>query len=282
MSSVMASDDNVTPLRSVQRAVVEFRGVEKRFHVNGTWNIAVEGIDLSVAQGQVVTLVGPSGCGKSTLLNMAAGMFPPSAGRVLYRGEDVVSLNTRVGYMTQQDHLLPWRTVFNNIALPLEIKGLSGAARDQRVRELIHLVGLEGFERYYPSQVSGGMKKRCALARLLAYDPEMLLMDEPFGALDAQMRLSLQVELLRISRQLGKTVLFVTHDLDEAIALAQRCVVFQGRPGRIAEVIEVDLPTERDLVSIRFDARYVQLTQQLWRLMAPELTSMAAQREKQS
>lgn len=282
MNSVMVSDDNVTPLRSLQLAVVEFRGVEKRFYVNGAWNTAVESIELSVAQGQVVTLVGPSGCGKSTLLNMAAGMFPPSAGRVLYRGEDVVSLNTRVGYMTQQDHLLPWRTVFSNIALPLEIKGLSSAARDQRVRELIQLVGLEGFERYYPSQVSGGMKKRCALARLLAYDPEMLLMDEPFGALDAQMRLSLQVELLRISRQLGKTVLFVTHDLDEAIALAQRCVVFQGRPGRIAEIIEVDLPIERDLVGIRFDARYVQLTQQLWRLMAPELTSMAAHREKQS
>jgi len=282
MNSVTVSDEKITPLCSLQRALVEFRGVEKRFQVNGVWNTAVEGIDLSVTEGQVVTLVGPSGCGKSTLLNMAAGMFAPSAGRVLYRGEEVVGLNTRVGYMTQQDHLLPWRTVFDNIALPLEIKGLDRTACEQRVHELIHLVGLNGFERYFPSQVSGGMKKRCALARLLAYDPEMLLMDEPFGALDAQMRLSLQVELLRISRQLGKTVLFVTHDLDEAIALAQRCVVFRGRPGHIAEVIDVDLPTIRDLVSIRFDARYVQLTQQLWRLMAPELTSMASPREKQS
>ncbi len=141
----------------------------------------------------------------------------------------------------------------------------------------MHLVGLEGFERYYPSQISGGMKKRCALARLLAYDPETLLMDEPFGALDAQMRLSLQVELLRISRQLGKTVMFVTHDLDEAIALADRCVVFRGRPGRIAEVITVDLPPERDLASLRFDDRYVRLTQHLWRLMAPELIPGALQ-----
>jgi len=281
MNTVMVSDNIVTPLRSAQRAVVEFRNVDKRFFVNGAWNTAVERVDLTVSQGQVVTLVGPSGCGKSTLLNMAAGMFPPSSGSVLYRGEGFVGLNTRVGYMTQQDHLLPWRTVFNNIALPLEIKGLSGAARDQRVHELIHLVGLEGFERYYPAQVSGGMKKRCALARLLAYDPEMLLMDEPFGALDAQMRLSLQVELLRISRHLGKTVMFVTHDLDEAIALASRCVVFQGRPGHIAEIIDVDLPAERDLVHIRFGTRYVQLTQHLWRLMAPELTSMVAQREKQ-
>jgi len=275
MSSVLRSDDKVTPLRTPERALVEFRGVEKRFFVDGSWNVAVEGVNLSIVQGQVVTLVGPSGCGKSTLLNMAAGMFRPSTGRVLYRAEDVVALNTRVGYMTQQDHLLPWRTVFNNIALPLEIKGLSRAAREQRVQELVHLVGLDGFERYYPSQVSGGMKKRCALARLLAYDPETLLMDEPFGALDAQMRLSLQVELLRISQQLGKTVLFVTHDLDEAIALAHRCVVFQGRPGHIADVIDVDLPVERDLVGLRFDTRYVQLTQQLWRLMAPEMAASA-------
>jgi len=281
MSSVLRSDDKVTPLHTAERALVEFRGVEKSFYVDGTWHPAVKGVDLVVTQGQVVTLVGPSGCGKSTLLNMAAGMFPPSQGRVLYRGEDVLALNPRVGYMTQQDHLLPWRSVFNNIALPLEIKGLSREARDQRVHELISLVGLEGFERYYPSQVSGGMKKRCALARLLAYDPETLLMDEPFGALDAQMRLSLQVELLRISQRLGKTVLFVTHDLDEAIALAHRCVVFQGRPGHIADVIDVDLPVERDLISLRFDARYVQLTQQLWRLMAPEMTA-ENNREKRS
>jgi NitT/TauT family transport system ATP-binding protein len=280
MNDMTLRDSKVAPTQSLRPAVVEFRGVEKRFHVNGVWNTAVQGIDLCVDQGQVVTLVGPSGCGKSTLLNMAAGMYTPTSGRVLYRGEEVLGLNTRVGYMTQHDHLLPWRTVFDNIALPLEIKGLNRNAREERVHELIHLVGLDGFERYFPSQVSGGMKKRCALARLLAYDPEMLLMDEPFGALDAQMRLSLQIELLRISQQLGKTVLFVTHDLDEAIALAQRCVVFQGRPGQIAEVIDVDLPIERDLVSIRFDARYVYLIQQLWRLMAPELSSLTSHREK--
>jgi len=281
MNNMALRDSKVTPTQSLHRAVVEFRAVEKRFHVNGVWNTAVQGINLCVDQGQVVTLVGPSGCGKSTLLNMAAGMYAPTAGHVLYRGEEVVGLNKRVGYMTQQDHLLPWRTVFENIALPLEIKGLNRNARDKRVHELIHLVGLDGFERYFPSQVSGGMKKRCALARLLAYDPEMLLMDEPFGALDAQMRLSLQVELLRISKQLGKTVLFVTHDLDEAIAMAHRCVVFQGRPGHIAETIEVDLPIYRDLVSIRFDARYVHLIQKLWRLMAPELSSLTSQQEKQ-
>jgi NitT/TauT family transport system ATP-binding protein len=261
----------VAALRVPDPQVLEFRGVDKRFHVNGQWHPAVQGVDLDVAPGQLVTLVGPSGCGKSTLLNMAAGMFGPSAGRVLYRGEELRGLNHRVGYMTQQDHLLPWRTVFANIALPLEIRSMPRAEREQRTHELIQLVGLEGFERHYPAQISGGMRKRTALARLLAYDPETLLMDEPFGALDAQMRLSLQSELLRISRSLGKTVLFVTHDLDEAIALADRCVVFRGRPGTIVDVIDVDLASERDLTAIRFDARYVQLTQHLWRVMAPDL-----------
>ena len=271
---------NVAALRVAERKLLEFRGVDKRFHVNGQWHPAVEGIDLDVATGQVVTLVGPSGCGKSTLLNMAAGMFGPSAGRVLYRGEELHGLNHRVGYMTQQDHLLPWRTVFANIALPLELRSLPRAEREQRTHELVHLVGLEGFERHYPAQVSGGMRKRVALARLLAYDPETLLMDEPFGALDAQMRLSLQAELLRISRRLGKTVLFVTHDLDEAIALADRCAVFRGRPGTIVDTIEVDLPAERDLTAIRFDARFVQLTQHLWRVMAPDLARAAQGQER--
>ncbi|MGD9943887.1 MAG: ABC transporter ATP-binding protein [Burkholderiaceae bacterium] len=273
MSAVLGphSEASVTPLRTIERKLVEFRDVEKRFHVAGEWNTAVEGVNLDVAQGQIVTLVGPSGCGKSTLLNMTAGLFGPSVGRVLYRGVDVAGLNHRVGYMTQQDHLLPWRSVFDNIGLPLEIKGGPAEERRQRTYELVRLVGLEGFERYYPAQVSGGMRKRCALARLLAYDPETLLMDEPFGALDAQMRMSLQAELLDISRRLGKTVLFVTHDLDEAIALADRCVVFHGRPGHIAEIIDVDLPADRDLAALRFDSRYVLLTQRLWRLMAPQM-----------
>lgn len=272
MSAVLVAN-NVTPLRMSARTLVEFQQVDKSFVVDGRAHPAVTGVTLEVRTGEILTLVGPSGCGKSTLLNMTAGMFAPTTGQVLYRGEPVRGLNHNVGYMTQQDHLLPWRSVFDNIALPLELRGLSKAARVERTRELVSLVGLEGFERFYPSQISGGMKKRCALARLLAYDPETLLMDEPFGALDAQMRLALQTELLRISRRLGKTVMFVTHDLDEAIALADRCVVFRGRPGRIAEVIDVDLGAERKLASLRFDPQYVQRTQDLWRLMAPELAA---------
>jgi len=257
--------------------LIEFSGVSKAFQVEGGERPAVESIDLSVNAGEVVTLVGPSGCGKSTLLNMTAGLFAPSQGRVRYAGELVQGLNLKVGYMTQQDHLLPWRSVLDNIALPLEIRGLDRHARKEKARELVALVGLEGFESYYPSQVSGGMRKRCALARLLAQDPETLLMDEPFGALDAQLRLALQIELLRLVRALGKTVLFVTHDLDEAVALADRCAVFAGRPGRIVQTLPVPLGADRDLLSLRLDPRYVDLTQQLWRLMAPSVGALGAQ-----
>jgi NitT/TauT family transport system ATP-binding protein len=230
----------VTPLRVLERKLLEFRGVDKRFHVNGEWHTAVEGVDLEIAQGELVTLVGPSGCGKSTLLNMTAGMFGPSTGRVLYRGEELTGLNHRVGYMTQQDHLLPWRTVFDNIALPLEIRGLSKADREQRTHELVHLVGLEGFERHYPSQVSGGMRKRTALARLLAYDPETLLMDEPFGALDEITRDRLNDELLKLWRRTGTTILFVTHSIMEAAYLGQRVMVLAANPGRLHAVHDME------------------------------------------
>ncbi len=253
--------------------LIEFRGVDKSFQVESAVRPAVEAIELAVASGEVVTLVGPSGCGKSTLLNMAAGLFEPTHGEVRYAGVPVQGLNRKVGYMSQQDHLLPWRSVLDNIALPLEVRGLDRRTRESRARELVALVGLEGFEAYYPSQVSGGMRKRCALARLLAQDPETLLMDEPFGALDAQLRLALQIELLKLVRALGKTVLFVTHDLDEAIALADRCAVFAGRPGRILSTLDIPLGRERDLLSLRLDPAYVQLTQQLWRLMTPSLVS---------
>jgi NitT/TauT family transport system ATP-binding protein len=258
--------------------LVQFFNAHKSFIVRGEVRPAVMDVNLEVRAGEVVTLVGPSGCGKSTLLNMTAGIFAPTQGQVTYRGEEIRGLNHRVGYMTQQDYLLPWRSVLDNIALPLEIKRMQRDQREARLCELVKLVGLEGFERHYPSQISGGMRKRCALARLLAYDPEMLLMDEPFGALDAQLRLGLQIELLRIARQLGKTVMFVTHDLDEAIALADRCVVFHGRPGQIVEVIDVALPAQRDLRHLRFDEAYVKLTQRLWQLMAPDLSRLDAER----
>lgn len=193
--------------------ILEFLAVAKSFAgASGALPI-VDGISLNVARGAFVTLLGPSGCGKSTLLNMSAGLMRPTSGTVRYDGEAITGINRKVGYMTQADHLLPWRTIANNVAVPLEIRRLPKAARRDRVEELLTLVGLANFADHYPSRVSGGMRKRAALARLLAADPETLLMDEPFSALDAQLRLTMQEELLRLCQAMRKTVLFVTHDI---------------------------------------------------------------------
>lgn len=251
--------------------LITFSGIGKDFQLNDRVVRAVEGIDLQVRRGEFVVLVGPSGCGKSTLLNMVAGLFPPTRGQVTYAGRPVSGVNLKTGYMTQNDHLLPWRDVVGNISTPLEIKGMPKAERQERVRQLVELVGLSGFEKSYPSQLSGGMRKRTALARLLAYDPETLLLDEPFAALDAQLRLNMQMELLRISRALNKTILFVTHDLDEAVALSDRAVVFSPRPGTIRHIATTPLQRERDLTRLRHDPAYVRMTAELWDLITPTL-----------
>jgi NitT/TauT family transport system ATP-binding protein len=250
-------------------ALIRFENFGKSFGLADRPVVATRGITLDVRRGEFVTVVGPSGCGKSTLLNAAAGIFAPSEGRVVYGGATVSGFNHRVGYMTQSDHLLPWRKVAANIALPLEIQRKSRQETEGRVAELIDLVGLSGFAASYISQLSGGMRKRCALARLLAYDPETLLMDEPFAALDAQLRLSMQTEVRDLCLRLGKTVLFVTHDLDEAIALGDRCVVLTGRPGTVREVITVGLPRRRDLHRLRSNRQYLAATERLWNLLAP-------------
>jgi NitT/TauT family transport system ATP-binding protein len=194
---------------------------------------------------------------------------------VLYRGAPLPGLNGRTGYMTQSDHLLPWRDVASTVAVPLEIRGLSRAERGRRVSELLELVGLAHFAATYPARLSGGMRKRTALARLLAYDPETLLLDEPFAALDAQLRVHLQSQLVALSRRFNKTVLFVTHDLDEAIALGDRCLVFSARPGTIVREVVIPLPRDRDMVALRTDATYRQLCGELWRQFAPSLGGSA-------
>ena len=259
------------PIAEAGPTLISYRGVGKTFETLQGDVVAVRDITLDVREGEFITLVGPSGCGKSTLLNMAAGLFEPTTGTVHYRGAVVAPYNQRVGYMTQNDHLLPWRDVLGNVKVPLEIRGVpKGEARD-RVESLLHKVGLKGFEKSYPSQLSGGMRKRCALARLLAYDPEALLMDEPFGALDAQLRLKMQIEIRGLAMALGKTTVFVTHDLDEAVSLADRCVVFTHRPGTIARVVDVPLPRERDLMRLRHNATYRDLTAELWDLLSPDM-----------
>lgn len=254
-------------------SLISFRDVGKTFRVGGQTVEAVRNIDLEVARGEFITLVGPSGCGKSTLLNMTAGLLQPTIGTVRYEGREIGGVNRHTGYMTQNDHLLPWRTVAANIQVPLEIQGKSRQAMRDKVGTLMELVGLQGFDRSYPAQLSGGMRKRVALARLLAYDPETLLLDEPFAALDAQLRLNMQMELLQLSRRLNKSVLFVTHDLDEAAALGDRCVVFSPRPGRIAAILDSPLPRDRNLLRLRHDPHYVQLAAQLWDMITPTLAA---------
>lgn len=271
MSAVLKNASPREPIGSIATAptVISFRNVAKAFTVKGVAKQASHSINVDIQQGQVVTIVGPSGCGKSTLLNMVAGLFAPTEGQVLYSGQPVKGINGRTGYMTQSDHLLPWRDVVGNIAVPLEIRGVGRAERQARIRELLALVGLEGHEKAYPSQLSGGMRKRAALARLLAYDPETLLMDEPFAALDAQLRMRMQTELFKLSRQLRKTVLFVTHDLDEAVALGDRCLIFSGRPGTIVRDVTIPLGDERNILQLRKDPRYHQLCGDLWEFITP-------------
>ena len=250
---------------------IEFRSVSKTFDAAGQPIQAVRDIILAVQPGEIVALVGPSGCGKSTLLNMTAGLFAPTSGVVEYDGQPVSGMNRRVGYMTQSDHLLPWRSVVENIAAPLQIAGMAKAQIAERTEALIELVGLSGFAGSYPSQLSGGMRKRAALARLLAYDPNTLLMDEPFGALDAQLRLRLQAELRRICKKFDKTVLFVTHDLDEAVSIGDRVAIFSARPGTILHLLPIPLPSDRDLLRLRSDPEFMRTCARLWELMTPTL-----------
>jgi NitT/TauT family transport system ATP-binding protein len=257
-------------------ALIRFRKVAKSFDSPRGAIEVVRDIELEIKKGEIVTLVGPSGCGKSTLLNMTAGLFGPSTGTVEYAEKLVSGLNRDVGYMTQSDHLLPWRTVAGNIAAPLQIAGVDKRSIAKNVAQLIELVGLSGFARSYPSQLSGGMKKRTALARLLAADRTTLLMDEPFGALDAQLRLRLQAEVRRLCKTFAKTMLFVTHDLEEAVAVGDRVVVFSARPGMIVRTLPIPLPADRDLMRLRYDTEFTRTCAALWDLMAPTLASDAA------
>jgi NitT/TauT family transport system ATP-binding protein len=226
---------------------LEFRNVTKRFANprQGGFVTAVEGVTLSVADGEVVSLIGPSGCGKSTLLNMGSGLDPASSGEVYVDGVLVTRPNKQVAFMLQKDLLLPWRTIVENVELGQEIQGLPRGDRRQRAFDLLAKCRLPDFAHHYPHQLSGGMRQRAALARTLAVDPSVLLMDEPFSALDAQTKMVLQQDLARTLAETGKTALFITHDLVEAVALSDRILVMSQRPGRIIEEIKVDI-ADRD------------------------------------
>jgi NitT/TauT family transport system ATP-binding protein len=253
---------------------IDLHGVGKRFVTRDREVEALQPIDLMIQDHEFVALVGPSGCGKSTILNMIAGLLPPSAGAVSYDGVAIGGLNRAVGYMTQKDTLLPWRTAADNVRIALELKcrAMPQAEANERVAQMLTLVALTGFEKHYPAELSGGMRKRVALARTLIYEPETLLMDEPFGALDAQLKLLMIDQLQELTRQRRMTVVFVTHDLGEAITLADRVVVFSARPGRIRAIRSIGLPRPRDVFRIRFTEEFAHLHESLWDELKDEVT----------
>ncbi len=248
------------------RNKVQITDLHHSFITRGKMTEAVHAVDLTVREREFVALVGPSGCGKTTVLNCVAGLLQPTRGTVTYDGQPVTALNRRIGYLSQKDTLLPWRNVADNVRVALELKCRPTSRReaDAKVAAMIELVGLKGFERHYPAELSGGMRKRAALARTLIYEPEALLLDEPFGALDAQLRLVMLDQLQRLTLLRRITVLFVTHDLGEAITLADRVVVFSARPGRIRLIRDVPFPRPRDVFKVRFDPLFARLNEELW------------------
>jgi NitT/TauT family transport system ATP-binding protein len=220
---------------------------------------AVDGVSFAVARGEIVALIGPSGCGKSTVFNIIGGLTPASQGRVLVDGEAVSGPHAAIGMVFQEESTLPWRTVVDNVAFPLEIMGLRRGERLAIARQFVRLVGLEGFERRYPAELSGGMRQRVSIARALAFRPKMLLMDEPFAALDEQTRLLLGDKVLQIQQDLGQTILLITHNITEAVQLSDRILVMSYRPGRIKRRVEIALPRPRTSAIVSSDAfgRYV-------------------------
>jgi sulfonate transport system ATP-binding protein len=247
-------------------AAVTCRGICKAFLPAGRGRrpfVALEDVDLAIADGEFVTILGPSGCGKTTLLNIMAGMDSATRGTVTF-AETI----RRKAYLFQRDTLLPWRNATRNVELGMTGRGLTRAERRAEAHEWLRLVGLDGFEHAFPSQLSGGMRRRVALATVFAHAPEILFMDEPFGSVDAQTRMQLQGELLKLCEGDGRTVIFVTHDIEEALLLSDRVIVMSGKPGRIIDDFRVGMPRPRSLDAIRFDTEVSKMAQRIWHELA--------------
>ena len=233
---------------------------------------ALRDVNLRVRPGEFLCLIGPSGCGKSTVLNMFAGLTAPTDGLVLHDGRPVSGVNTRVGYVTQDDNLLPWRTTLANVEIALELKSVGREARRERARQYLARVGLQGFEDHYPHELSGGMRKRVSIVRTLVDESvNVILMDEPLGPLDAQTRLLLQDELLQLWQGSGRTVIFVTHDLVEAIALSDRIAIFSRAPGQIKELREVGIDRPRDVFHIHEAPGFAAIYDAIWNDLRDEI-----------
>lgn len=242
---------------------LEARGITQDFPVEDGWLRALEDVTVAAREGEFVSIIGPSGCGKSTLFNILAGLVMPTSGQVLVDGVEVTGRLGLVGYMPQKDLLLPWKTVLDNVALGLELRGVSKKRARSEARALFPLFGLEGFERQYPATLSGGMRQRAALLRTVLARREVLLLDEPFGALDALTRAEMQAWLLDICQTFGKTVIFITHDVDEAIYLSDRVYVMTPRPGSVAAEVEIPLARPRQHDRAVTSQAFVRLKQDL-------------------
>lgn len=253
------------------QAVITYDRVTKSFPTRDNSVLALRGIDLAIPRNHFVALVGPSGCGKTTLIRLCAGFERPTEGRTLYDGQLVRGVNTNVGYVTQDSKLYPWMTLRENVEFPLRIRGVAEDDRRSRSGAYLGMAGLLGFEQSYPYQLSGGMQKRGSMIRTMIYDPDVLLMDEPFAALDAQTRMVLQSDLLRIWDQRRKTIVFVTHDISEAIALSDTVVVMSARPGTVKEVLPVPLSRPRNVFQIHEQEGYMDVYSRIWQHLGSEV-----------
>ncbi|HWT33052.1 MAG TPA: ABC transporter ATP-binding protein [Microbacterium sp.] len=255
-------------------ARIEIIGLTKRFLTRtGEPFTAISDVNLTIEPGQFCAIVGPTGCGKSTTLGQVSGLDKPSAGRVLVGGQPVSGITSGVSYMFQGDSLFPWKTVLANVMTGPVLTGTSKKDATELARDWLRRVGLGGFEDRYPHQLSGGMRKRVAMAAALINNPRILLMDEPFGALDVQTKAIMQSELLQLWEQLRPSVLFITHDLDEAVALADRVAIMTSSPGSVKDVFDIDLPRPRGNVQdLRHDKRFVELQSQIWESLRDEVT----------
>jgi NitT/TauT family transport system ATP-binding protein len=259
-------------------AKLQIEHVSKEFSVRDTAGqrpnrqlLAVNDVELQIADGEFLVIVGPSGCGKSTLLDMLAGLTQPTRGRILIDGTPITGPGTDRGIVFQQYALLPWRTARENVEFGLEAAKAGRRERRERAGEYLDLVGLNGFEDSYPHQLSGGMKQRVAIARSLVTDPALLIMDEPFGALDALTRDSLQRQLAQIWERTGKTIVFVTHGIDEAVYLGQRVAVMSARPGRIKAIVDIPLKSDEAVADVRANPEFGRLSQLVWQQLRDEI-----------
>ena len=256
--------------------MIELANVTHTFKKGATETVAIRDVNLTIPDGEFVALVGPSGCGKSTLLSLVSGLVPYQEGQVRVNGEPVRHIRRDAAMMLQSDVLLPWRTVRSNVGLALQIRGVRRSDIAARADEWIGRVGLAEFRNHYPSQLSGGMRKRVQLAATLIYEPAIVLMDEPFGALDALTRARMEQLLLDLWATLGSTVLFVTHDLDEAIALSDRVVVFTRGPGTVKSIYPIPIPRPRDVADIQSAPGFPELRKQIWEDLKDEVGDVEA------